>query len=101
MWTFLFGVVIAGALYLKISELRTQNEQLTARLMDLRLEINAVRQAFLQRISALEKRAPGDPVEAPPEVIEEAVVEPVPVVEEPAEPEPPAPTPQPAWTPEP
>ncbi len=78
MWIFLILVVVAVVLYLKIGELRLQNERLAERIADLELEINAVRHAFLQRISALENRVGVDTGRPPtPDTPEE---QPAPVV---------------------
>ncbi len=86
MLGFLISVVVAVILWLRLRSVEAENRMLKRGLADLREEIQAVRKAFLRRISALEGAAPAaaPPPEHAPAPATEPVPEAPPAVEEPA-----------------
>jgi len=84
MLIYLLVVALSAAFYWKLRELAEENARIARRNANLRLELDAVRMAFLKRIDALEQQAgspardaPAAPVESTEAKPTEPVVEPV------------------------
>ncbi len=77
MWEILVLLVIGGVAWLRLQSVESENRRLRHDLAAVRLEINALRQAFLKRISALEEAR----ADAPPQASSEVSPPPVTVAE--------------------